>query len=357
MLLPVGHTESGDTADLLDSQSRPAPHTSMPEGPNQPRGGETKCSHPGCPYKKEFSRPSELRRHMRTKHESENPLECPALGCVERQSRTIHTSFSRHDKLVAHIRSNHTPEASCACPVQGCKIMLPLGVLPYHLQGSHGVQSPRFAPGFSRSRGDILCPIWSCLKQVNQHSLQKHLMDHSPEQLTELDGLRPIRDGCQHGHHFVSTPAGGSALCQCSITNLSVRCPVCEHQSKSYDAFVAHMAIAHLIQPPHQQHAQSFYDDTISRNYTLFKGAPSTWISSYHDSRLVCCPACSFFRTVPAYSGFHHDFQLMNPQYLRPFRTQIMRLYPSFASDEVWAPVWEDLNNVAADSNTETIEK
>lgn len=112
--------------------SVPETHTTCPNLPN------FSCySCPHCPYPRTFSRPGDLRKHVKQSH---TPVPCPSSSC--------HKSFANDVVARRHFNSAHHAESSAQslhCHVNGCKQAFGGGgngfrrrdLLNRHLRGVH----------------------------------------------------------------------------------------------------------------------------------------------------------------------------------------------------------------------------
>lgn len=88
------------------------------------------CPTLGCSHRKPFGKRSDLKRHIRTKHENAQAHKCPVQGCDSNV-----TGFSRKDKMLKHMREKHT---LLKCGLNHCFDEVPEAETETHLQLCHG---------------------------------------------------------------------------------------------------------------------------------------------------------------------------------------------------------------------------
>ena len=71
------------------------------------------CHLPDCNYDRPFSTEHDLRRHIRTAHNNDNPLHCPLGSCSQ--------SYFRYDKLEEHVKRAHN---TCKCTYDHCGVTI-----------------------------------------------------------------------------------------------------------------------------------------------------------------------------------------------------------------------------------------
>ena len=71
------------------------------------------CHRPGCGFDRPFGTEHDLRRHIKTIHDNNDPIRCPLESCSQ--------SFIRNDKLEEHVRKAHN---ICRCLFDHCGMVM-----------------------------------------------------------------------------------------------------------------------------------------------------------------------------------------------------------------------------------------
>lgn len=320
--------------------------TSNPSSAHSNRRSTTtllQCNVAGCEYERSFARKFELRRHIDQKHGGARIFTCGALGCFKRGNSPC--TFARLDKLTDHIRTVHALDtAFSGCPAIDCKFgPHALDVLAAHIQRSH----PR-CEAEARSIKNVTtakrrrCPLSGCNNKLFSLELfVVHLTKHEAKDI-HASRSNPSFEGFHF--EFNSIPIGE----EFAITrvDISIACPVCLLLSATFEDFEAHLWAAHLFLDPLQgaQHFLAWRDALTHVKNT------SSSILPWDNSRVyfskhsgVKCPACAFDTSDATYMKLQHP-DLMKPdehvvRELKPFRMQILRLYPEFLTH----PIFDDL--------------
>lgn len=296
-------------------------------------GSRMACDWPESQCKMTFKGMYELDRHKRTQHERTTSYACPVLGC----HRDTSHPFFRNDKLKTHVIKMHSEEDSFACPVAACGFILPPDILSIHIS-KHGVQEiseSRAAfsvvswlwphtnrPGSGRHWRK--CPLSDCeITSPSPHELLRHLARHNQQQrLSEECAL---------------FAAGYNAA------TLGVICPICRLEVPSHDEFKSHMERTHLVTDA--THFQAWGEYFEKRGgYCNASVIPSSrsWSIVLAKSTRLACPACDFEMTIEPvkplkrYWVSHHLRCLVSLETLRPYRRDIIKLWPEFEEHAVF---------------------
>ena len=300
------------------------------------------CPHTDCTYKGSFAGQWELQRHIQAIHEVSKIFRCPFLGCFKRQSVT---AFARPDKLTSHIRSMHSVNRLCACPIEECRRLphLPSDLLFVHLNDhlarTHSDDSLLRAICNAVSPFRPKCPIWHCQKVVPIESVHAHLEGHSQEELdASVDALRAQSIGLFVDDNFA--------------VGVFTYCPVCGSPHRRYESLGAHIAKEHVI--TNSAHAESWwnYVKSLVKSPILEGTCFDDWSFLWKEwpwpsgkeipgakARLVC-PFCGVNEGLSTGEVIKHHFHLLSDAAtLQPFRMEILRLWPTFASHPVFNDV------------------
>lgn len=300
---------------------------------------------------------------MKAKHRTGAGLfRCRATGCYNKQ---LPWTFSRSDKLTAHIKAMHTRDTVfTACPVGGC------GFGPHDLE-TLGVHIERAHKSCKEGRAVLnastckvrKCPLWRCGKHVTARKLLSHVAGHVGNEVLaatsklESEGLvvLPSSDSSQPDHELVIT----------------VQCPVCNTMSNDVDDFITHFWTSHLFLPgsggaEHFVAWKEFLMDLVWHKYRdmIKDGLPWIRLDSFegyigiHEG--VECPSCGLVihnwdREAVRNEVSAHHLSLLRPEAevkaeLRPYRMQILRLYPEFVSHPVFADFDQPQDGITSSS-------
>lgn len=342
---------ASDTRLSSDSASVPQPmSTNVPHRRTVRRDHALTCPHEGCTHKGTFPRKYELDRHVQVKHQGRNPFSCPVNGCF-RGLRP--SSFPRPDNLTAHIRDVHhrQPEQRIRCSAHGCtKPPMELDLLGVHIKQSHDrllkINGTLRAIAHAASSAYLHCPLWNCPKTMPLRSMIKHLLSHPRVELElieeELLSLnyeleREQTPGASEFEETGAYPQIGA------IVAVRVVCPICKYSCNDHAAFENHMDETHLV-GKQQSHFQHWRDYARSRNGWKISEKFKPW--TYWEpqtERDACgpfrCPSCDFRTRVWVCATKHHIGMLADSEKIRPYRREILKLYPDFATH----PVWNDM--------------
>ena len=318
-----------------------------------------KCSHDECNNARTFRSNYELKRHIRAKHDGQKPFVCPFPGCFKGKTASM---FPRSDKVLTHIRGapNHQRATVLKCPAEGCSFpAMELGILGVHIRGHHLKDNPgcgtlkAVANAASSSRGQ--CPLWSCRKQMPLTMLIEHLMAHTRFELEAIaldlysHGYLVVKDSCTH---LTEEKHGGITLlpCPCPVTGVMVICPVCAVVCGDHADFEAHVDETHLVAARKLDHFLSWRQYAREHNVWPKKQKFRPWSAwPTRDSKRWCnqvCPGCD--HVMNQSSRVDHQINMLaDEQQIRPYRGQILSLYPDFATH----PVWSDLAEPVTDTH------
>lgn len=360
---PFNQSANGTVIASRSASSAIATNTISPQRPVK-RAWE--CDHEGCSHAGTFSRDWELQRHKRQKHDGAKQMPCPVAGCFK---GTHQTSFARSDKLTAYLRSCGGG-VRLACPSDECSDQLwDPDLLWVHIQKAHAprrqcILEPHMAAILNAvSPVFQICPWWACRKAVPEAKYSDHLSHHPQEQLSAMTpGLvsrnyLPVKPGCQHSADTVNDASLGQ--CCCPVTAIHIICPVCKTVVADHAAFVAHLDV-HLIQPDLLEHFQA---------WQAYARSMDVWVRQTEFSALnkwgarkivsVQCPSCGWSWTsrerYEGGSSSHHFETLADPEMLRLYRREILRLYPGFINFSVWDDLAHPLRDEEAESSAAVI--
>jgi len=309
---------------------------------------QLRCEHGDC--LKTFSRQYELKRHVQTKHGGQKPFACIFPGCLKGSTPP---AFARPDKLTSHIRNSRgrDVEKLLQCPHAGCvAARMPLGVLTIHIVNHRRIhlfgqdQVPyEYARALvnAASTAYKTCPLWRCGKTIKLALLAAHLLTHPTEELN--DGIQVLQDAKYSLKRADCTHTAGdeSSSCLCSISGILIHCPVCNITLGCQANLETHIDIEHLIAPEHRQHFQALLVIASKQDVWLKSKKLKPWNAwALRKIRISNCPWClEAVVTSCSYEAKHHLTMQANLETIKPFRREILKLYPAFASH----PVWNDL--------------
>lgn len=273
------------------------------------------CPHPDCTYKKPFSGPWELKRHIKGKHLGMKTFACPAVGCFKKRERT---AFARLDKLTSHFRSTHDPDTIVECPHEACKaagLVSHCDLVAVHLELHHGLTTK----SKSKTVSDVLreasterkCPLWHCKVRLGPWQLLGHINEHSWLE------IQPQIDDIRAQNFSVVRMDGFSQMSGQPNPTIGLRmiCPVC----------------------------QATYNHCIG----LFR--------HFFDMHLTegMCPSVRSLGANSANVGYQEAYTMLmrivngdiriDLSDLIPFRRQLLRLIPQCATDPRWRSMWKNI--------------
>jgi hypothetical protein len=318
-----------------------------------------RCHHEECTHEGTFARHYELSRHIRTKHGDKKRFVCFFPGCYK---RTRPTSFAREDKLVSHFRTVHgrQSEKLLHCPIQGCtRYPLTLDFLGPHVWQAHCNQGqlPESIRSFDEkaraiinatSTAYIQCPLWRCTTPVALLYFMQHITAHSAAELQEAASELRTRGYllCHEGHaHYRCDGEYINTLTTHSYERLSVQacCPMCSGTFHNLEALQDHIDEEHLVAEDQKEHFRDWRE--YSRRTEMFRPTCTfspwqRWVSA--NILNLKCPSCEHSQQRTHRTSDHQTFMLADPEGIKPYRRDILKLYPQFASH----PVWKDLANL-----------
>jgi hypothetical protein len=366
-------TESGNGAFLREpSQSQ-----------YKQKGHALTCDVPGCEHKGTFRREYELQRHRLTRHNGAQAKEfiCDARGCFKGSSKT---AFARSDKLTSHIRALHKLDAIFdRCPIRDCTVeSCTLEELGLHVRRVHGDQS-YYGRAIANTTSGALrqCPWWRCGKHIPSDRFLDHVQTHSVDELhiamssSNAGGLAIDLAPISSSHISLGSPTPHPTL--------RVVCPVCRVTTEGFEQFKEHLWIKHLYLESsggseHFLAWKSEWAKHVPKASRTKIESLSPWLELdslgiYGSERDLKCPACPFtvnqfgkgsdlvakkpvvanhlrvlrshYEITSEHSVTTHHLDLLRPEAeviheLRPYRMQILRLYPGFVTH----PVFRDLD-------------
>lgn len=138
-----------------------------------------------------------------------------------------------------------------------------------------------------------------------------------------------------------------------AIKGIEVLCPMCSCLCSDHASFENHFDTVHAIAASEWLHFQSWKRYRHGRWMREHQRIPRPWRSLCHakiETQIeIRCPACEYY--IPSgnpqtwgphryVKTDHHLDMLANPDDIKPFRREILRLYPGFVTH----PVWDDMN-------------
>ena len=315
-----------------------------------------KCPH-NCDHKGTFKRDYELNRHIRTQH-GNTVYKCPFSGCYR---KAIPTTFKRPDKLTAHIRTVHMRthhESELRCPMDACAARpMTFDLLAVHMAQTHSTEyTPNEDPLFNaiQNAGPLKyrkCPIWHCRWSCHGArnatapvALVRHLVTaHSPSELDRHceDLLSENLVLVQTDQAIATSQRSVSSIVEHSAAAVGVihlRCPICLSLLETHDAAVSHIDIEHFIKSEHKKHFLLWREHIqVSRSsYRSYFSPYKSWPNYYNTPGK--CPVCHHIGNRD--DDFdHHLTMLAEPESIKPFRRQLLKLDSAFSRH----PVWNDL--------------
>lgn len=133
------------------------------------------CQVPGCTHKKPFGRRTDLHRHERSVHRSEDQ---PLLKCPNTKCEAGIKEFARKDHLIKHVRGTHD---RYYCPFTHCPRNA--GVKHLHTSEDIFVRRPFFNQAdvtehVEKEHGDYECAVGSCAGKPSSKFTIDSLKDH-----------------------------------------------------------------------------------------------------------------------------------------------------------------------------------
>ena len=311
-----------------------------------------------CPYPRcgrSFAREADLLRHINSKHERTQTFLCPVKGCFKGQNRR---AFTRSDKLKAHLQAMHGPEDIAVCPEKECPSAgVQLIELQPHIRYGHHLDLVRSLNG---AIPQWYCPVKPCSIRKSHQNLWDHILEHynkgdtarleATTTILQTVNISLIKSGCVHGLFVESCSQSTARICCCPITAVTIICPVCLWLCHDAKDFRQHMVDVHLIDPSQQEHFKAWKQYCRQYGPSTFHGPEKTsWI--LHESfrgRSYIIPVCEWSQRVvhrDNASEVNHHISMYRTDWneLKPYRRQILELYPRFGEESCWKPVWDDL--------------
>jgi len=308
-----------------------------------------RCPYSYCRYGGTFARQDSLQRHIKSTHgqDATSRWICPLTSCMNGINRT---ALSRKDVLVRHIRTAHRG-AKFQCPSGSCsqRKWQHWELLWAHLRKAH--QSEKLdeiaALTTAVDPGNIACPIWLCRERLSLSAFQDHLMQHTQGDLataTETllsENYAVIKASCEHATTGGSTSSASVAGCACDITSIAIICPVCGHPCTDHRTFRSHLQSQHLLKQGEDAHyeawkhyAQATATWTKKQDFNVLQA----WRVLDVAQKELQCPSCDY-ATDPNRNCIvdHHLDMLVGSEVLRPYRCEILKLYPGFVDYKIWS--------------------
>jgi hypothetical protein len=304
-----------------------------------------------------FSRRSDFDRHTRIKHPRgyNASFVCSAQGCFRGQ---VPWSFVRSDKLTSHIKiTHHQNTIFSQCPIEDCSFgQCTLETMGVHIQRVHPDESKGRAVLNATSCRTLRCPIWRCGKYFSAVKLLHHVTTHAREDIEAANQSLDLLGLLVQSTHG------------CAVT-IQVICPICHAVSATVEQSARHLTTEHLYTPQSatSEHFEKWkaYLRQNSRSHlvaTVNKLLPWSSFDDFYKptaKRAYGCPSCPF--SVTGVERFYpgsvelereqigkrtaireHHLSFLRPgaevvKELYPYRMQILRLWPEFASHPVFA--------------------
>lgn len=308
------------------------------------------CELRGC--RASFTRKSCLYRHVRTVHEKGRQYLCPVKGCFRGPYRRI---FARIDKLKAHILAVHDIDSTVECPHAQCSgssmTWLELTVHAEIAGQSHRsyTSDTEVVSRFVEWADYLHCPVKGCKQQPRIDALASYVLEHftiKGAKVTQNDidqlwkiGLRPVATSCVHGRHIITTTS-------CPIEKTYISCPVCSTLCEDTNIFREHMVASHLIEPAELEHFLSWRSVLVDKLVGWTDFAQKIGRFGLEDAALelhIFCSRCGWTESVGWYIIHHLSMFRTDLSHLKPYRSQILRLYPKLDTLAGWQRLWDDL--------------
>lgn len=316
--------ESG--AIPIEPQSSISSKTRKPRDPN-----DLKCQYPGCRSTATFKRKYELNRHMQ-KHDK--PLPCPVVHCERRDLRP----YYRIDKLTDHLRIAHREDEDCLCPVTNCTaVPMTFDLFKLHARNHSYSCFQEYAGIGCPGRVSIdarQCAIENCQKWLPISEMQNHLRSHKgSERLRERTVIE------QMGYDAATT---------------KIVCPVplCNHRFRDHAEFAEHVEAVHLTTDmahldKFRQHMRNWLSRSGRYSFTLGRAWQSWGGFLQYSLSKEFCPACG--ESCASEDGIfwridHHLVLLKDPNEVRPYRREILRVCPEFSTHPVFSDILPPTN-------------
>jgi hypothetical protein len=290
----------------------------------KPRDGSAlKCDFPGCHSRATFNRKYELQRHMK-KHERKGTYPCLSIDCDRKGSR----SFYRADKLFHHLRTRHGANDTYLCPLFGC-LTNPMSFdeIKLHATSHVGVYNSVVGYFLRIPASQRQCMLKNCLKRLDILGMQSHLLGHTMNERMEEAAVIQ-----QMGY---------------DAETVKVICPLCELLLGNHGEFAAHLQSVHLTTD--SAHLAEFLEFVANTIDVFVSRRDVIWYPwrVWHDPgtmQSMVCPACGQpASTRRPVDRIDHHLQLLPDQNeVRPYRWDILRLWPDFGAH----PVFDDVKAV-----------
>jgi hypothetical protein len=360
------------------------------------------CTIDGCSLQGTFPRQCELDRHVAAQHNHEKKFECPVFGCLHGPSQTsftradkltshirschardikvlcpwtncrievelevlgIHLERSHHGERVIEAVKRGQNGSYDGCPFPSCQEYLGGKALLDHISGhdqtlsgqmeKHSTEEIRLLQNASSAYRK--CLLWSCRKPVALSKLMDHQLQHAQDQLRAAaldlwqENYALIKSGCDHCLTDQS--------CNCAITGIAVVCPICHAAFSDHDSLERHIDDVHIVGTDQSSHlnlrlrfAKGYCKQIKGQQTTVWKANErfslfQPWQASGYTFLLgspFSCPCCQQKPCCQRklWSANHHLSLLGELSWLKPYRLQILSLYPDFAH---CPQVWDDL--------------
>lgn len=208
------------------------------------------------------------------------------------------------------------------------------------------------------------CLLWKCRKSLPLTDFTTHVKLHCQDDLMAIaaaldaENYVLVKANCPHSGGNPGVNATPSLSCPCPFQALRIRCPVCTVLCEDTAAFTTHLD-EHIIRPEHLNHFQT---------WRTHAQAKDVWQKSEQFSALIPwnlrkdvefdCPSCAEHWSIIKYRprvGEDHHLQLLAPsEELKPYRRQILRLYPDFIESPVWDDLAQPLGGIEGEPSTDT---
>jgi len=181
------------------------------------------CSHATCSIS--FSRRSDLKRHMETKHSTNRPFFCSFDACDRSAD-----GFARKDKLDDHLKKTHP---MFQCSFDHCESKVLESEMHFHLNEMHSGKTIEL-----QREGMYECNLSGCessLSRFNALSAKKHLIRHHG--VSDGGAWWAVNNAPKSGPHDTR---GGSFILWSGARMSNRPCPCCARDKTSTKAAIDH---------------------------------------------------------------------------------------------------------------------
>lgn len=143
--------------------------------------------------------------------------------------------------------------------------------------------------------------------------------------------------------------------CCCPVTAVTIVCPVCDAICEDHTAFKVHLERNHYLLRSAAAHFEAWKtyaqalpiwskDANARENFDTL----SVWHTLCKTTVSFKCPSCDWAKENVGWATVdHHLSMLADPEELRPYRREILKLHPGFIDHPVWGDLAKPSNAVA----------